>query len=76
MPDPQLPGIFIVKSPALEIFNKMNSKYMKETTEAEQPLKNWKAAFRLIKNENWQPPQRKPKKRIRPVIDENLPPAA
>ncbi len=48
---------------------------MKETTEAKQPLKKSKAAFKLIKNENWKPP-RKPKARIRAVIDKDLPPAA
>jgi hypothetical protein len=53
----------------------MSSKFMKETTEAKQPLKNSKAAFKLIKNENWKPP-RKPKARIRAVIDKDLPPAA
>jgi hypothetical protein len=49
---------------------------MKETTEAKQPSKNSKAAFKLIKNENWPPPPRKPKKRIRVIIDKDLPPAA
>jgi len=51
-------------------------KIMKEIIEAKQPLKNSKAEFKLIKNENWQPPQRKPKKRIRAVIVKDLPPAA
>jgi len=45
---------------------------MKKTVEEEQPLKNSKAAFKLIKNDNWQPP-RKPKKRIRAIIDKDLP---
>jgi hypothetical protein len=48
---------------------------MKETTEAKQPSKNRKATFKLIKNENWQPP-RQPKKRIRVIMDKDLPPAA
>ncbi len=48
---------------------------MKKTVEEEQPLKNSKAAFKLIKNENWKPPG-KPKARIRAVIDKDLPPAA
>jgi hypothetical protein len=30
----------------------MSNKYMKETTEAKEPLKNSKVAFNLIKNEN------------------------
>jgi hypothetical protein len=53
----------------------MSSKYMKKTVEEEQPLKNSKATFKLIKNENWQPP-RQPKKRIRVIMDKDLPPAA
>ncbi len=48
---------------------------MKKTVEEEQPSKNSKAAFKLIKNDNWQPP-RKPKKRIRAIIDKDLPPIA
>jgi hypothetical protein len=53
----------------------MNSKYMKEIPDAKEPLKDRKATFKLIRNENWQPP-RKPKKRIRVVTDKELPPAA
>jgi hypothetical protein len=49
---------------------------MKETTEAKQPSKNRKATFKLIKNENWPPPPPPPKKRIRVIMDKDLPPAA
>jgi hypothetical protein len=56
----------------------MSSKYIKEPIEADktnQPLKTSKTAFKLIKNENWQP-LRKTKKPIRVIIEKDLPPTA
>jgi hypothetical protein len=49
---------------------------MKKRTEAKEPLKDSKATFKLIKNENWKAPESKPKKRTRVVTDKDLPPAA
>ncbi len=52
---------------------KADNKKANQTSEKEALAKN-PPKFRLIKNENWQPP-RKPKVRIK-FVAEDLPPAA
>jgi hypothetical protein len=52
---------------------KAANKQIDQTQEKESQTDN-RQSFRLIKNENWQPP-RKPKVRIKP-LSRDLPPAA